>query len=75
VEQAFSIARAICSDDQLAQKQSAVSSRVFIRANWGITEPLLREVLATPVRLRSLMARGAARESGAWHLAVHPDDQ
>jgi hypothetical protein len=75
VERAFSVARAICSDYQLAQKQSTVSSRVLIRANWTIAEPLLREMLATPVRLRSLMACEAAREGGAWRLTVHWDDQ
>jgi hypothetical protein len=75
VERAFSVARAICSDYQLAQKQSTVSSRVLIRANWSITEPLLREVLATPVRLRSLMAREGAGEGGAWRLVAHPHDQ
>jgi hypothetical protein len=75
VKRSFSVARAISGDDQLAHKQSTVSSRVPICANWSIAEPLLREMLATPVRLRSLMACEAGSEAGAWRLAVHPDDQ
>jgi hypothetical protein len=69
VERAFSCARAVCTDYQLAQKQETVSSRVLICANWGIAEPLLREVLAVPVRY----VNDLERESVPWRMGVHTE--
>jgi hypothetical protein len=72
VERAFSRARAVCTDYQLAQKQETVSSRVVICANWAIAEPLLREVLALPSRQRANVGNELEREPVPWRLEVYP---
>jgi hypothetical protein len=43
---AFSVARSVTGDYQMAMRQETVSARVMIQANWQIAQPLLTEVLA-----------------------------
>jgi hypothetical protein len=46
VERAFSVARSVTGDYQMAMRQETVSTRVMIHANWRIAPPLLADVLA-----------------------------
>jgi hypothetical protein len=45
VERAFSVARSVTGDYQMAMRQETVSARVMIRANWRIAQPLLADML------------------------------
>jgi hypothetical protein len=46
VGRSFSTARQICSDYQMAMKQETIAARAMIQVNWGVAQPLLRDVLA-----------------------------
>jgi hypothetical protein len=74
VKRVFSVARAICTDSQLAQKQETIFSRVLIRANWDIAEPLIRDMLGTSGRFCSQVADDPGPEIPAWPLGVDGDD-
>jgi hypothetical protein len=71
VERAFSRARWVCTDYQLGQKQETVSYRVLICATWAIAEPLLRDVVALPRRLRANVGNELERETVPWRLEVY----
>lgn len=73
VERAFSVARAICTEYQMAQKQETVSCRVLIRANWNIAEPLLKDVLALSPRIRSQIADDMEPTTSDWRLRIHEE--
>jgi hypothetical protein len=45
VERAFSVARSVTTDYQMAMPQETVSARVMIQANWCVAQPLLANVL------------------------------
>jgi hypothetical protein len=55
VERAFSVARSVTTDYQMAMTQETVSARVTIQANWRVAHPLLANVLA--------MGRGGVRRT------------
>jgi hypothetical protein len=67
VESAFSIARSVTSDFQMAMKQETMSVRVMIQANWRIAQPLLADVLA----VRRAGWSRACRELEGRKLAEH----
>jgi hypothetical protein len=46
VERAFSIARSVITDHQMAITQETVSARVMVQANWRVARPPLANVLA-----------------------------
>jgi hypothetical protein len=46
VERAFSIARSVTTDYQMAMTQETVSERVMIQANWRLAQPLMANVRA-----------------------------
>jgi hypothetical protein len=74
VERTFSIARAVCTDYQMAMTQETISSRVMIRANWSLVEHLVKEALEMSPWVRTQLLRSHAHpwEESTWRLGI-PD--
>jgi hypothetical protein len=74
VERAFSVARAICGDYQMAMTQETIACRVMLRANWGLVEPLVGEAVAMAPWARGQVLRNHQRgwEDTTWRLDL-PD--
>jgi hypothetical protein len=74
VERAFSVARSVTGDYQMAMRQETVSARVMIQANWRIAQTLLADVLAMGrtgwSRAHRELGERKLMEDEPWHLGI-----
>jgi hypothetical protein len=60
-EHAFSVARRVCGDRQMAMTQETIASRVMIQASWTLAGPLVEEALAMASLARAQVLQSRQR--------------